>query len=149
MTYDYDIGGLDARYHPDHLLSAAYLTSGDHVTQTLNYLPYGEDWVDIQNNLDPRLGQYTFNGKEKDYESGFHYYGARYYWSEVMTLWLSVDPMADKYPSISPYTYCAWNPVKLVDPDGKEMFPTESAAAKVRANAVDMFGESRVGGNIQ
>lgn len=61
MTYDYDIGGLDARYQPDHLGSAAYLTSGGHVTQTLNYLPYGEDWVDIQNNLDPRLGQYTFN----------------------------------------------------------------------------------------
>ena len=61
-----------------------------------------------------------FNGKEKDYESGFHYYGARYYWSEVLTGWLSVDPMADKYPSISPYAYCAWNPVKLVDPDGNE-----------------------------
>ena len=38
-----------------------------------------------------------------------------------MTMWLSVDPMADKYPSISPYAYCAWNPVKLVDPDGREM----------------------------
>jgi RHS repeat-associated protein len=60
----------------------------------------------------------SFNGKEKDYESGFHYYGARYYWSELLTGWLSVDPMADKYPSISPYAYCAWNPVKLVDPDG-------------------------------
>ena len=35
-----------------------------------------------------------------------------------MTTWLSVDPMADKYPSISPYAYCAWNPVKLVDPNG-------------------------------
>ena len=64
---------------------------------------------------------------------------------ELMTMWLSVDPLADKYPGISPYAYCAWNPVKLVDPDGREMFPTESAAAKVRANAVDMFGESRVG----
>ena len=61
----------------------------------------------------------AFNGKEKDYESGFHYYGARYYWSEMLTGWLSVDPMADKNPSISPYAYCAWNPVKLVDPDGK------------------------------
>ena len=38
-----------------------------------------------------------------------------------MTLWLSVDPMADKYPSISPYAYCNWNPVKLVDPDGREV----------------------------
>lgn len=38
-----------------------------------------------------------------------------------MTMWLSVDPMADKYPNISPYAYCAWNPVKLVDPDGKKI----------------------------
>lgn len=75
----------------------------------------------------------------------YTYFGARYMDHELMTMWLSVDPMADKYPGISPYAYCAWNPVKLVDPDGREMFPTESAAAKVRANAVDMFGESRVG----
>ena len=40
---------------------------------------------------------------------------------ELMTMWLSVDPMADKYPGISPYAYCAWNPIKLVDPDGKEV----------------------------
>ena len=40
---------------------------------------------------------------------------------ELMTMWLNVDPMADKYPSISPYAYCAWNPVKLVDPDGREV----------------------------
>jgi RHS repeat-associated protein len=112
-------------YHSDHLGSTSYLTNewGD-VTQTLNYLPYGEDWVDLQNHFEtryPLLGVYTFNGKEKDWESGFHYYGARYYWSEMLTGWLSVDPMTDKYPSISPYAYCAWNPVKLVDPDGREM----------------------------
>ena len=65
------------------------------------------------------------NGKEKDWESGFHYYGARYYWSETLTGWLSVDPMADKYPNISPYAYCAWNPVRLVDPDGKEAAPPD------------------------
>ena len=42
-------------------------------------------------------------------------------------MWISVDPMADKYPSISPYAYCAWNPVKLVDPDGREIkFDPES-----------------------
>jgi len=62
----------------------------------------------------------NFNGKEKDYESGFHYYGARYYWGELLTGWLSVDPMADKYQSISPYAYCAWNPIMIVDPDGKD-----------------------------
>jgi len=35
-------------------------------------------------------------------------------------MWLSVDPMSDKYPSMSPYNYCANNPVMLVDPDGRE-----------------------------
>ena len=63
---------------------------------------------------------FVFNGKEKDYESGFHYYGARYYWSELLTGWLSVDPMMDKYPNISPYNYCMWNPVLFVDPDGED-----------------------------
>ena len=42
---------------------------------------------------------------------------------ELMTGWLSVDPMADKYPSLSPYNYCAWNPMKLVDLDGREWDP--------------------------
>ena len=110
-------------YHSDHLGSAAYLTNdAGQVAQTLNYLPYGEDWVDIQNYAEtryPRLGIYTFNGKEKDHESGFHYYGERYYWSEVLTGWLSVDPMMDKYPSVSPYAYCLLNPVKFIDPDGQ------------------------------
>ena len=43
---------------------------------------------------------------------------ARYYNSDL-SIWLSVDPMVDKYPNLSPYTYCADNPVKLVDPDGR------------------------------
>ena len=62
-------------------------------------------------------------GKERDSETGFSYFGARYYDSDILTGWLSVDPMADKYPSLSPYAYCGWNPVKLVDPDGEEIVP--------------------------
>ena len=61
----------------------------------------------------------SFTGKERDSETGFSYFGARYYDSDLMTGWLSVDPMADKYPSLSPYAYCACNPIKLVDPDGR------------------------------
>lgn len=34
--------------------------------------------------------------------------------------------MADKYPSISPYAYCAWNPVKLVDPDGRDIWKIDN-----------------------
>ena len=62
----------------------------------------------------------SFTGKERDEETGYGYFGARYMDHELMTMWLSVDPMTNKYPSISPYAYCAWNPVKLVDPDGRE-----------------------------
>ena len=67
------------------------------------------------------------NGKEKDYESGFHYYGARYYWSELLTGWISVDRYADKYPSISPYVYCAWSPVGLLDFCGDSITMTAEA----------------------
>ena len=63
-----------------------------------------------------------FIGKERDSETGFSYFGARYYDSDLMTAWLSVDPMADKYPNISPYAYCGWNPVRLVDPDGEATY---------------------------
>ena len=62
-----------------------------------------------------------FTGKERDSETGFSYFGARYYDSDLMTGWLSVDPMVDKFPNISPYAYCTWNPIKLVDPDGEEI----------------------------
>ena len=63
---------------------------------------------------------FAFSGKEKDLETGLSYFGARYYDADLTTGWLSVDPMADKYPGMSPYNYCAGNPVKLVDPDGEE-----------------------------
>ena len=72
-------------------------------------------------NVSPNNYSFSFTGKEKDAETGYGYFGARYMDHELMTMWLSVDPMADKYPSMSPYAYCAWNPVKLVDPDGREI----------------------------
>ena len=61
---------------------------------------------------------FTFTGKERDEETGYSYFGARYYDSDLSGLFLSVDPMADKYPSLSPYAYCAWNPIRLIDPTG-------------------------------
>ena len=67
-----------------------------------------------------RFHPFVFTGKERDKETGYGYFGARYMDHELMTMWLSVDPMADKYSRISPYAYCTWNPVKLVDPDGNE-----------------------------
>ena len=63
---------------------------------------------------------FVFTGKERDEETGYGYFGARYMDHELTTMWLSVDPMADKYPSISPYAYCAWNPIVIIDPDGRD-----------------------------
>ena len=63
---------------------------------------------------------YTFSAKEKDAETGLSYFGSRYYSSDL-SVWLSVDPMSAKYPSLSPYTYCANNPVRCVDPNGEEI----------------------------
>ena len=63
---------------------------------------------------------HTFSAKEKDSETGLSYFGSRYYSSDL-SIWLSVDPMSDKYPSLSPYAYCANNPIKLVDPNGEEV----------------------------
>ena len=63
---------------------------------------------------------FTFSAKERDSETGLSYFGSRYYSSDL-SIWLIVDPMSDKYPSLSPYVYCANNPVKLVDPNGEEV----------------------------
>lgn len=73
--------------------------------------------------LPPVPWTHTFSAKEKDTETGLSYFGSRYYSSDL-SIWLSVDPMSDKYPSLSPYTYCANNPIKLVDPNGED-FETE------------------------
>ena len=63
---------------------------------------------------------HTFSAKERDSETGLSYFGSRYYSSDL-SIWLSVDPQASKYPSLSPYVYCANNPIKLVDPNGEEI----------------------------
>ena len=52
-------------------------------------------------------------------------YPYKRHYNSALSIWLSVDPMSDKYPSTSPYTYCGNNPVKLVDPDGREMLETD------------------------
>ena len=54
------------------------------------------------------------------FNSQFSPPAARRY-NSSLSIWLSVDPMVDKYPGVSPYTYCANNPVRLVDANGREI----------------------------
>ena len=114
-------------YHSDHLGSASWITdSAGIAVQHLQYLPYGEPYIDQRAAGTTYRERFRFTGKEKDEETGYGYFGARYMDHELMTMWLSIDPMADKYPSISPYAYCAWNPVKLVDPDGRDIWKLDN-----------------------
>ena len=72
---------------------------------------------------------FTFTGKEKDSETGYYAFGARYYDCDLSSIFLSVDPMADKYPNISPYAYCAWRPVNVKDPNGMDSINTPNGVA--------------------
>jgi len=103
-------------YHSDHLGSSSFITdiSGNAI-QHLQYLPNGESFINQKTTtFDSR---YTFSGKEKDIETDYGYFGARYYNSDF-SIWLSVDMMSDKYPHLSGYNYCELNPIMLIDPDG-------------------------------
>ena len=104
-------------FHGDHLGSANWITdyTGKPV-QYLHYAPYGELIANQQ--LIRYDERYKFTGKERDTETGYDYLIARYY-SSLLGHFTSPDPLADKYPNISPYAYCNWNPVKYIDPDGR------------------------------
>ena len=120
----------DLRYFfvSDHLGSSSFITDvGGDAVQHLQYMPPdsyrdGEDYI-YQRNSSWNV-PYTFSGKEKDSETGYSYFGARYYDSDLC-IWLSVDPLADNSPSMSCYMYTAGNPVMLIDPDGRDWFENE------------------------
>ncbi len=48
-------------------------------------------------------------------------FGARMY-DARLGRWLSVDPLAAKYPDLSPYNFVGNNPIIAIDPNGKEIF---------------------------
>jgi len=82
----------------------------------VEYVPFGEVFIEERDN-ETWSTPYKFNGKELDEETGLYYYGARYYDPRV-SLWLGVDPLAEKYPNVGGYVYCVENPVRYSDPTG-------------------------------
>ena len=122
-------------YHPDHLGSSSYITNLDgEVAQHIEYVPFGEVFIEERNNT--WNTPYLFNAKEFDEETGMYYYGARYY-EPRLSLWMSVDPLQEKYPNISTYCYAANNPIKFIDSDGRKLLfasgTTEAFKQKFRA----------------
>ena len=105
-------------YHSDHLGSTSYITDDKgNITQYTVYLPYGELLVDEHSSSEDL--PYKFNGKELDEKTGLYYYGARYL-NPVSSVWYGVDPLAEKMPAYSAYVYCAGNPVRRTDVDGRD-----------------------------
>jgi RHS repeat-associated protein len=136
FKYAIDRGVPDKLYyfHANHLGSGSLITDKNGGTyQTLAYAPWGEDLANIRHYGDWYDEVRRFTGYEKDNESNLSYAEARYYddgWFK------SVDPLAEKYPNISPYAYCHNNPVMNVDPDGREVIAVDIHARRNITNTL-------------
>ena len=98
--------------------SSSYITDREgRITQHTEYIAFGE--VLFEEHSTSKTMPYLFNGKELDTETGLYYYGARYYDAKT-SIFLNVDPLAEKYSHVSPYTYSLNNPINLIDPTGME-----------------------------
>jgi RHS repeat-associated protein len=120
----------------------------DDIVQQTNYYPYGMPFADAEN---AEVQPYKYNGKELDNMNGlnFYDYSARHY-DPVAPHFTTVDPMAEKYYNISPYAYCAGNPVRYIDPTGMEMdwyeHENEDGSKAViwregNAQSIDVYGQ--------
>ena len=130
-------------YHSDYLGSVEFVTDmrGEAYQFFLN-TPWGEN-VENQfaRNYTAFSSRFRFNGKEWDEETGNFYYGARYYDPKI-SVWLSVDPLASEYPSLSSYNYVANSPLNAVDPDGRKIQWSNNKQTIALRNAVEGMAKS-------
>ena len=99
-----------------------------------DYYPYGL-LMDGRTLVGSADGRYKYTGKERDAETGYDNFGARYYDARVGRF-LELDPHGEDYPNMSPYCYAANNPCSVVDPTGMDTTKTggERAAARGKCN---------------
>jgi RHS repeat-associated protein len=91
------------------------------VIQLEDYYPFGLTFNSYSRENSTK-NNYLYNGKElqDELDLGWLHYGARMYTPESGR-WFSIDPKAEEYDAWSPYHYVYNNPVKLLDPDGREI----------------------------
>ncbi len=118
-------------YHPDYLGSVEFVTDmrGEPYQPVRRSLGEGgfllnTPWADQAFRKSP-VGFYR-EGASLSRWQGNYYYGARYYDPKI-SVWLSVDRMASKYPHMSPYNFSGNNPINLTDPNGDSLKATQEA----------------------
>ncbi len=104
------------------------------IKQTNHYYPFGMSFAEgMQDSSQP----YKYNGKELDTDRGLNMYdySARYM-DPALGRFNTMDPLAEKYYSMSPYGYCAGNPVRFFDPNGKNVVATTIDAQRMILNTL-------------
>ncbi|RMG25792.1 MAG: RHS repeat-associated core domain-containing protein [Methanobacteriota archaeon] len=97
----------------------AVVDGSGNVKEAMDYYPFGL----LMPGRTYQSGSETkekFTGKERDAETNWDYFGARYY-SPALGRWLAVDPLTERYPSSSPYVYVANNPLYFIDLNGNRL----------------------------
>jgi len=112
-------GGVYYYYLNDHQGNTRLVCNASGtVIQKNHYYPFGMTYAETPV-AEQGKQPYKYNGKELDQMNGLNQYdySARYY-DPAIARFTTMDPMAEKYYSVSPYAYCNNNPVNLVDPTG-------------------------------
>lgn len=134
------VGDLVQHYYEKDHQGNNRIVASNQVEEVNHYYPYGGLFGESVTNGD---NLFRYNGKEhyKMFGLGWYDYGARLY-DPSTTRFISVDPMCEKYYSVSPYVYCFNNPIKLIDPNGEEPTIYEAAimAKHVYGDKVDLVG---------
>ena len=110
-------------YVHDHLGNVRITrnSQGYYADQSLEYYPSG---VLFDRSTEKERQPYMFGGKELVSMHGLNEYDFTGRWQySIIPSFTSLDPLCEKYYSVSPYVYCLNNPLKYVDPDGKQVIP--------------------------
>lgn len=105
-------------YHTDAIGSVRMITDANgQIVERHDYLPFGEEWQ-APSSSERRL----YTGKERDRETGFDYFGARYY-ASTTGRFTGVDPNHINGDIFDPqrwnaFAYARNNPLRFVDPFG-------------------------------
>ena len=122
VTFDLQTNASSYHFYlRDHLgNNRVVMAQNGTVEQVTHYYPFGGV---MRESTNPGLQPYKYGGKELDRTSGLDAYdfGARMYFADRMQ-WGQMDPLCEKYYDVSPYAYCANNPIRYIDPNGREIW---------------------------